>query len=60
MWHLRWRTLVRAGRMGYNIMSLDSDTTVLQDPYVHLVSFVWQSAAASCISGTVWQQGAWL
>eukprot|EP00798_Chlamydomonas_sp_ICE-L_P007617 gene7617-772_t len=32
--HLRWRFLARAARIGNNVMSLDSDYMVLQDPYV--------------------------
>ena len=25
MWHFRWRVVLRAGRLGYNVLSLDSD-----------------------------------
>eukprot|EP00798_Chlamydomonas_sp_ICE-L_P007560 gene7560-712_t len=36
LWHLRWRFLARAIRLGYNVLSMDSDFMVLQDPYIFL------------------------
>jgi Nucleotide-diphospho-sugar transferase len=31
--YLRYRVLARAIRLGYNVMSIDSDMTVFDDPY---------------------------
>jgi len=36
LWHLRWRFTARASRMGYNVMSLDNDVAIFDDPYRHL------------------------
>eukprot|EP00798_Chlamydomonas_sp_ICE-L_P005226 gene5226-18456_t len=36
LWHLRWKFMARSARMGYNILALDSDNMIFQDPYVFL------------------------
>eukprot|EP00798_Chlamydomonas_sp_ICE-L_P013116 gene13116-3653_t len=33
LWHLRWKFLGRASRVGYNVLSMDSDFAVFNDPY---------------------------
>eukprot|EP00195_Chlamydomonas_chlamydogama_P014364 CAMPEP_0202890356 /NCGR_PEP_ID=MMETSP1392-20130828/792_1 /ASSEMBLY_ACC=CAM_ASM_000868 /TAXON_ID=225041 /ORGANISM="Chlamydomonas chlamydogama, Strain SAG 11-48b" /LENGTH=681 /DNA_ID=CAMNT_0049573911 /DNA_START=129 /DNA_END=2170 /DNA_ORIENTATION=- len=36
LWHLRWKFMGRASRMGYNVMSIDNDIVFFDDPYRHL------------------------
>lgn len=36
LWHYRWKVTARAARLGYNVMSVDTDTIFFRDPYVHL------------------------
>ncbi len=35
LWHLRKKVLLRATRLGYNVMSIDADFMWFRDPYVH-------------------------
>ncbi len=36
LWHNRWKLVARASRLGFNVMSVDSDSMFFRDPYVHL------------------------
>jgi hypothetical protein len=35
LWHQRWKLMARVVRLGYNMMSVDTDFMFFQDPYVH-------------------------
>lgn len=37
-WLARWRVMARLLRLGYNVLSLDTDTVLLEDPYPHFHS----------------------
>eukprot|EP00798_Chlamydomonas_sp_ICE-L_P030110 gene30110-35086_t len=33
LWHNRWRTMARQARLGYNVLSIDTDVVFYHDPY---------------------------
>ena len=38
LWHTRFRLVARAVRLGYNILSSDTDIILFQDPYRYSVT----------------------
>ena len=38
LWFLRYRTLIRAVRLGYNVLMTDNDVVFFEDPYPYFMS----------------------
>lgn len=55
-WHLRRRTAARAVRLGYNVMVVDSDMIIFDDPYALFKSPPFSQVQLLIAVSAVWLQ----